>query len=360
MKPLTEDGRQMLGSTITMLTLAVVSVVLRFILRFATRKVLPLSDGLIFLALICMSASASMIIHYTVAAPGRGSFDPEAYLENAAIGGMVWVKGLLHMLYAANLFNLTCMTLIKLSLLAFFHTLFSVSDTFRWCNWLTAVLCIIWFIASLIASTFLCRPIHLVWDSMGSAKTCLASGSLGLGMELTNLFLDVVILCLPLSMLKALPLTFGQKCQVAGIFLLGGLQVIPRVCITSMVKLAYIWVPSDPRRTRILQTCLWTEIQLGIATLCACLPTYASLFRLARRKFRSSSSNDKVYGDSPQSPYNRVPGTLPDGTYVEDELYQMDSSGRIYMEQSVDVDVAQLRKAVVRYSHPSACPDSRC
>ncbi|RAL04548.1 uncharacterized protein BO80DRAFT_482907 [Aspergillus ibericus CBS 121593] len=307
MKRLSKDTRVILGTTIAMLSLAVVSVVVRFIVRFANRKLLPLSDGLMLLALICLSASGSMVIYYIVAGPGPGNFDIKTLPANAASEEMVWAKALLHMLYAANIFSLAAITLIKLSLLAFFHTLFSVSDTFRWFNWLTAILCIIWFIVFLLLDVFLCRPIHLIWDTMASAKSCMPSGSLGLGMELTNLFLDVMIICLPLSMLKALPLTVSQKCQVAFTFLLGGL-----VCIISMVKLAFIWNASDPRQRRSVQGVKLSIIQLGIATLCACLPTYASLFRLAQRKLRSRSSDDNVYGESPQSPYNRVPGTLPD------------------------------------------------
>ena len=127
------------------------------------------------------------------------------------------------MLYAAKLFGLTSLTFIKLSLLAFFHTLFSVSDTFRWCNWITAIICITWFVLLLFLNIFVCRPIHIMWDTIGSTDHCMSRGRLWLGMELTNLLLDVIILCLPLSMLKALPLTVSQKFHVACIFLLGGL-----------------------------------------------------------------------------------------------------------------------------------------
>ena len=120
-----------------------------------------------------------------------------------------------------------------------------------------------------------------------------------------------------------------------------------------MVKLAYIWVPSDHHLVRNTETCLWSLIQLGVATLCACLPTYAPLFRLAQRKVRSRSSDDKVYGDCPQSPYNRMPNTLPDGTYADHERYRTDSSGRVYMEQSADANVTQLRMALMRDSRSS-------
>ncbi|PWY71794.1 hypothetical protein BO94DRAFT_589868 [Aspergillus sclerotioniger CBS 115572] len=155
------------------------------------------------------------------------------------------------MLYAEKLLGITCITCIKLSLLAFFHTLFSVSDTFRWCNWGMVILCIAWWLVFMIVNIFMCRPIHMMWDSIVSTEYCIARGRLCLSMGVSNIILDVMILCLPLSMLKALPLTFGQKCQVAGIFLLGRL-----VWIASMVQFAYIWDPTDPQYVRAPETCL--------------------------------------------------------------------------------------------------------
>lgn len=70
----------------------------------------------------------------------------------------------------------------------------------------------------------LCSSIPLIWETRGSSSACrLRPANTALGMELTNLLTDIVILLLPLFMIQRLNLKKSQKYSLAAIFLFGGL-----------------------------------------------------------------------------------------------------------------------------------------
>lgn len=70
---------------------------------------------------------------------------------------------------------------------------------------------------------FQCNPIHALWDQMAAPQFCMSTSEFLLGYEVSNLFLDVVVLCLPLGMLRTLQIPGYRKVSVGAMFLLGGL-----------------------------------------------------------------------------------------------------------------------------------------
>jgi hypothetical protein len=127
------------------------------------------------------------------------------------------------MLYVSDIFFGVTITFVKLSILTLYYSVFSVSRKFQLWTYVVGGACVIWFVVYAFLNIFQCRPIHQLWDSLGSTQFCLPSGKLWLGLELSNFFLDVVILVLPVAMLRQLQLPPTKKWSVAGIFLLGGL-----------------------------------------------------------------------------------------------------------------------------------------
>jgi hypothetical protein len=59
-----------------------------------------------------------------------------------------------------------------------------------------------------------------------------------------------------------------------------------RVCIASVVRMVYIWDPKAPQTVAISEVMIISSIQLGVAVLCACLPTYGPLLNASRRGLR--------------------------------------------------------------------------
>jgi hypothetical protein len=86
-----------------------------------------------------------------------------------------------------------------------------------------AGLCLAWFLAYTFLNAFQCRPVSAFWETLASTDYCIPTGELWEAYELTNFFLDLVVLVLPTVMVHRLRLPSARKWSVSGIFLLGGL-----------------------------------------------------------------------------------------------------------------------------------------
>lgn len=87
----------------------------------------------------------------------------------------------------------------------------------------TASICILWFVVSVFVITFQCNPLDAFWTKQLFSQYCMDIAKLLLGYELTNLFIDVLILCIPIGAVRRLNLPLSKKIAVTSIFLLGGL-----------------------------------------------------------------------------------------------------------------------------------------
>ncbi|KAI0849864.1 hypothetical protein F5Y00DRAFT_260969 [Daldinia vernicosa] len=278
MKELSHSGTTNLRAAVSMLALSVVSVTVRLALRRWARIPLSWSDWLILVGLAMIGVNTGLIVQYIVAGPGPGTYDMNDIALNYTNGGADWAAAMMKELYVGDLFFGLAITSVKLSILAFYRDIFAISKPFQRWNSAACVLCIVWFIVFAFCNIFQCNPPSALWEHFGSTEYCIASGPLWLGYELTNFFLDVLVLVLPIVMVHRLRLRTAQKWSVASIFLLGSL-----VCVASIVRMVYIWHPQAPETVSISQVQALSSIQLGIAVLCACLPTYGPLLNLSRK-----------------------------------------------------------------------------
>lgn len=183
------------------------------------------------------------------------------------------------MSFIAEILFGTSLTSIKLSILLFYDTLFSINDKTRGVTRATAALCIIWYLIVTFIIVFQCEPISAYWESTNSAMHCRNSPTILLGYEISNLFLDVTILCIPITIVPRLQLSTVNKVTVLGIFLIGALYVsyrcfttlsapfrhhhsqfsnatyMYRVCVCSILRLTAIWNPPN-----VVQNCKFSLI----------------------------------------------------------------------------------------------------
>lgn len=117
-------------------------------------------------------------------------------------------------------------TTVKLSILLFYRKVFATNSG----NTLNqriiqvmAVTCIVWFVTVTFVVIFQCHPIHAYWDQFAMPPYCMDNPTVFLGYELTNLFSDVFILCIPLPIVWRLNLQTSKRISLTGIFLLGAL-----------------------------------------------------------------------------------------------------------------------------------------
>lgn len=129
-----------------------------------------------------------------------------------------------YMYIVAALFT-TTVTTIKISILLFLRKIFT-TQWYRHVNTFLLTLCLVWFLVCFLVSTVQCIPVEAAWHlelvRQGQAK-CIQYGRFVFGYELSNMLLDVAILCLPIYGTKQLQLPLRQKLAVSGVFAVGGL-----------------------------------------------------------------------------------------------------------------------------------------
>lgn len=86
-----------------------------------------------------------------------------------------------------------------------------------------ATVAVLWFIAATCVIVFQCRPISAYWETVGSPEFCLPNPPVLLGYEMTNLFVDIAILCIPMAVIPRLYMATAKKVSITLAFILGAL-----------------------------------------------------------------------------------------------------------------------------------------
>jgi hypothetical protein len=111
--------------------------------------------------------------------------------------------------------------LVKISILWFYYTLFAVKAG-RVIK-IAGALCLAWFIAVTLLLIFQCKPISAFWTHLAQEPYCMDGPHVYLGYELSNLLIDMIILCIPIGCISFSQMEAIKKISVIGIFLLGAL-----------------------------------------------------------------------------------------------------------------------------------------
>ncbi len=131
----------------------------------------------------------------------------------------------LQLSYAFQLLYSCSMTLVRLSILAFYRRLFPRESTPAWwraCLYSIASLALAYFIAGTAAAIFICTPISYFWTRTGKGHCINEILMFYISAALTVLA-DVLILLLPMPIIWRLQMQRSKKIGVMAIFLLGGL-----------------------------------------------------------------------------------------------------------------------------------------
>ncbi|KAL8699056.1 MAG: hypothetical protein Q9224_001579 [Gallowayella concinna] len=183
----------------------------------------------------------------------------------------------LQLAYAFQIVYAFSMTLIRLSILAFYHRLFPKESTPAWwraCLYAVVFLCLGYFISGVFTVAFICTPVSFFWTRSGNGHCVNEMAVLYSNAGLT-IFADIVILLLPVPIIWRLQMEKAKKIGVLGIFLLGGF-----VCVATIVRMVYIpqIVPIDPTWTQV-DPAIWSTIEPCMGIFSACLPVIGPLLR---------------------------------------------------------------------------------
>ncbi|KAI0903109.1 hypothetical protein F4823DRAFT_629668 [Ustulina deusta] len=213
------------------IALAVVSVALRFYTRIFTRQGLQWDDWLILVAVITTLATAALLLWNT---------DP-------------------NYVYTAQ--DVTISSWLSVPLV------FHVSSAFRYQLFSSAGLVVGWWVGCTVATLTNCIPLEWSWiNSLADPRYCFNYNIFWMASGACEIFLDALILTLPISVVIRLQFSLKQKLTVSGIFLLGGFVVI-----TGIIKVV-LGYPQGSRVPSYSNTEVWTTVHTGIAIVCSSLP----------------------------------------------------------------------------------------
>lgn len=112
-------------------------------------------------------------------------------------------------------------SLIKFSIIFLYRRLFAV-QSFRRVSMIVGIVCFVWMVVGIVGGFLYCIPMQSFWNPIVEGH-CFSYDIWFMAMEIIELLLDVVILCLPLRMIAGLHLPMRKRVMLSGIFLLGGL-----------------------------------------------------------------------------------------------------------------------------------------
>ncbi|KAI8633036.1 hypothetical protein F5Y19DRAFT_416247, partial [Xylariaceae sp. FL1651] len=267
MSTLSWSAQQNFVVCVVFIVLTVLFVLLRFVIKIGRRQALQGPDWLCLLATAIFVVYCGLILNFIFNVSLFHSFEYNPSLGIAELTNLAKVNYTTEIIFGFSI------TAIKLSILWFYYLLFSVHLTLRWVIRAATIVCILWFVVATVVIVLQCIPVPAYWETIVSPEYCLEYPRVLFGYELTNLLVDVGVLCIPTATVWNLQLPKSKKASIMGIFLLGAV-----VCIFSILRLTAIWNPPNIISSfDFARTYSYSVLQLGFAIITSCLPTFGPL-----------------------------------------------------------------------------------
>ncbi|KAJ5972410.1 uncharacterized protein N7479_002328 [Penicillium vulpinum] len=222
-------------------------------------------------------------------------------LANAGLGKDMWTlpfDNITHILYIYfwdELIYLSILPLTKISICCFYLRIFP-DRTFRTATYVTIALNVCYWIAFILISVFQCRPLPGAWHRWYEEEKykCNHINAQGWAAAALNMFLDILVMVLPLRQLYGLNLSVKRKSYVICMF---GLGIF--VTLVSILRLnSLIHFASTTNLTWDYVTVgYWSTIECDVGVICACLPAIRSLLRrVSPGLFGDTAQAKSAYG----------------------------------------------------------------
>ncbi|KAK8059000.1 hypothetical protein PG994_009448 [Apiospora phragmitis] len=198
--------------TIPICTLA---TTLRFFNTKRSGRKVNLEDWFALVALLSFWVHAALSLWTVLILGGKDRFKPGA-LSPSELVTMSKVGYVMQLNFPVN------PTFAKLSLLALYHRIFSVSRVFAYWVYALGVLQIAWFLAIFLIRCMFCIPVSNLWTP-AYPQGCIDPSILLAAGESVNAAIAFVMLGLAIWMVRSLIMSNSTKWKLRILFLLGGL-----------------------------------------------------------------------------------------------------------------------------------------
>ncbi|KAF0331934.1 integral membrane protein [Colletotrichum asianum] len=221
--------------------------------------------------------------------------------------------------FALNMISILGLGLVKSSILVLYRSLFP-SRRFHYVVYAALAFVIGWTVSFFFSHLFTCYPITVFIEPY-YGNSCVQTVPMFLALLFTDVVADFAILIIPIPMVIRVRMPLKKKLAVIGMLGLGAAVCavsLTRVIATFAIAEEYIKHPNDV----IYYTApvfFWTNIELSLAIVCACLPTLRPIWLHFFPKPAATGSNSYEYGSSKR--YGARKSSLRTPPYEElDEL----------------------------------------
>ncbi|KAL8729340.1 MAG: hypothetical protein Q9166_004837 [cf. Caloplaca sp. 2 TL-2023] len=137
-------------------------------------------------------------------------------------------------------------TSVKISLLVLYRRIFDTA-AFKKKSLFVGSACVIWWVVEVFTNIFQCRPFAAAFDPASLfTDRCINLQAYYIGITVSNLALDIVMLFLPLQMVWNLKLPPKQKFALSAIFSLGLVPLFTNINTTFTKRLSGLLTRSKP------------------------------------------------------------------------------------------------------------------
>ncbi|KAF4313575.1 hypothetical protein GTA08_BOTSDO01369 [Botryosphaeria dothidea] len=252
-------------------------LVTRLWVRWDNMGGLYLDDYLISAAFCCLVADLAIQQRmWDIGLKNMAATTPEHFVE------------MMKLIYPGSIFYTLSLWMIKAGLVIFYKRL--SGHTYKYLQKLynaTLVWLVVSWLVIFFDTIFRCYPLSRTWSQDPKDACPPSAAAINYWITITfNITTDVLIICLPISMVMKLKLPLKQKFGVAGIFALGFVVVI-----ASIVRAVY------SHRNETMLTCTVSMIETSIAIIATCLPTLRILIlgHTSRKGTYASARRSRVF-----------------------------------------------------------------
>ncbi|CAG8959714.1 hypothetical protein HYFRA_00001620 [Hymenoscyphus fraxineus] len=255
-------------TVIAVTILAIVSVCLRLLSRYAKRQPLWWDDWMILWSMAWNLLVVGFI--FGMLACGMGLHADIVPLPKIVLMAKLLVVA--EILYAFNL------VWTKLSLLMMYYRIFRFPYFKKWA-YIIGSFIIAWVICVTFLFIFICVPVQKLWypDLPGR---CINQVGTWIANALSTIVSDLATLILPIPQVWKLHLKTTEKVALTCAFGLGSFVIFASAYRFSVL---FSYSSADPTYT-LAHTVGWTAIEMSAGIVSACLPTMGPAFQLIGRK----------------------------------------------------------------------------
>ncbi|CAG8926924.1 unnamed protein product [Penicillium salamii] len=280
-----QRGWEMIEIVTVLVSLSLISVVLRLFARLRRRVGFGIDDYLSAISILLLIAMLiELILWCSIGGNGAhaADLDPKTFMNYWKVCAIQFLSEFSNshpQIFLANQFTyfLLC-PCIKISIICFYRRVFA-TPRFQQFTFGLNVLIAAWGTGIFLACAGQCRPLRAYWDK-SIEGSCFDAQEFIIVNQAFNILIDFVILGLPIPMIWNLHRAWQDKLALNGVFALGAF-----VCFASIYRIVVLfWIsPADPTYT-VYQATLWTHIEPAVGLICSNLPIIRGLFPALKLK----------------------------------------------------------------------------